>query len=192
MTWTPLKTLLFLVVLRGVSLYGQQAVTPQPTQAQVQPCVPTSTTPNPSGPKVTIKVPSKWRQTLDKQIRKMEVQSGVPISEVTADVAQAATSKPAPCIPQTVAAKAVPVAQAPVKLPPDITTTTTLHCNPIDPSSKDASGHPTTLTLPDPHALGTPKPSEMEVDAVVPDLKATTGCWKVRVNPATGRSFATQ
>jgi hypothetical protein len=57
------------------------------------------------------------------------------------------------------------------------------------PSTSGASGHTSTLVLPDPHDFAIPKANEFEVDNVVPDLAAKTGCWAVKIDPKTGKSF---
>ena len=77
-----------------------------------------------------------------------------------------------------------------MKLPPDFTAT--LHCNPMTPSPKDSAGHPTTLTLPDPHDYAVPKSNDFEADSVVPDLAAKTACYLVKVDPKTNKVFVAQ
>jgi hypothetical protein len=172
--------------------YSQQSPNPQPPQAQVQsaPCV-TTPTPNPSGNNATVKVPSKWKQYLDRQRQQIEAKTGIPVPDVATGIEQVANSKPAPCPPQASPPKIPQAAPAPaLKLPPD--TTVTLHCSPLTPSSKDANGHPTTLTLPDPHDFAVPKANEFEFDSVVPDLAAKTPCYLVKVDPKSNRSFVSQ
>jgi hypothetical protein len=136
-------------------------------------------------------VPDKWKQYLNKQRQQIQNTTGVPMPDVAADIEQAANSKPAPCAPKAASPKTPPPLQAPtLKLPPDMTVT--LHCNPMTPSPKDASGHPTTLTLPDPHDFAVARTNEFEVESVVPDLAAKTPCYAVKVDPKTSKSFVAQ
>jgi len=184
-------SLLTFAALLTVTGHAQQPPQPQTPQGQVQsePCVTTSGTPNPSGKTATIKVPGgKWREILDRKLHKIEDQTGVSMSDVATDIAQAATAKPAPCPPQAAAQKVAQAIVAPVlKLPVDVTAV--LHCNPMSPS---ASGRPTTLTLPDPHEFAPPKPTDFLVDSVIPDLAAKTPCYLVKVDPKTNKSFLAQ
>jgi len=181
-----INTLSIAPLLIACALQAQQSPNPQP--AQPLPCVTTSTALNPSGNNPTIKVPNKLRQVLNKKLQKVEDQTGIPISEVGTEIAQASASKPTPCPPLAVPPKTSQTVVAPVlKLPPDITAT--LHCNPMTPS---ANSRPTTLTLPDPHEFATPKPTDFLVDNVVPDLAAHAPCFQVKVDPKTGRSFLSQ
>jgi hypothetical protein len=166
---------------------------PQPPQAQAQPapCVNTPSNPNPSGNNPAIKVPGKWQQIINKQRQKLEATTGIAVPDPSTSIDQAANSKPAPCPSQAGSSKtALPTPAPALKLPPDITAT--LHCNPMTPSSKDASGRPTTLTLPDPHDFALPKATDFEVDNVVPDLAAKTPCYLVKVDPRTSKSFVAQ
>jgi hypothetical protein len=183
---TTSPVLLFAALL---VLQHAQAQQPSPQPAQPQPCATTSTTPSGNNP--AIKVPNKWQQMINKKLQKIENQTGIPVSDVATDVAQAGNSKqPAPCPTQAVPPKNPPPTPAPaLKPPPDVTTTTTLHCNPMTPST---SGHPTTLTLPDPHEFAVPKPTDWLVDAVVPDLAAHAPCFQVKVDPKSGKSFLSQ
>jgi|SRR5579859_7670291 len=184
-------SLLVLAALFAPLAIGQQP-SPQPTQVQAQPapCVTTPTTPNPSGNGPTIKVPNKWRQMLDQQRQKIEAKTGIPMPDVATDIEQASKSKPAPCVPQTGSSKPVPPTPSPIlKLPPDITTTTTLHCNPSSPLQEDGKRRSTTLTLPDPYNYASPKPTDVLVDSVVPDLAAHVPCYAVRVDIKTLKSF---
>jgi hypothetical protein len=170
---------------------GQQP-SPQPTQGQAQtaPCVTTPTSPNPSGSNTHVKIPNALQRALNKQLQKVQGTTGVDVGGVVQDLQQDTKSKPAPCPTQAVPPKnPLPTPAPALKPPPDITTTTTLHCNPMTPST---SGHPTTLTLPDPHEFAVPKPTDWLVDAVVPDLAAHAPCFQVKVDPKTGRSFLSQ
>jgi hypothetical protein len=181
---TKTFSLLF-VALAVVNTLTAQSVNPQPAQAQAQPapCVTTPTVPNPSGNKASFKVPSKWRQQIQKS-------TGITVPDST-DIPQTATPKQAPCVPQAGSPKSpAPIQQAALKLPPDFTAT--LHCNPMTPSPKDSAGHPTTLTLPDPHDYAVPKPSDFEADSVVPDLAAHVACYLVKVDPKTSKVFVAQ
>jgi hypothetical protein len=183
---THTSLLILAALMASISLDAQQSPNPQPPPAQVQPapCVTTSTTPAPSGNHATFKVPSKWRQQIQKT-------TGITVPDGSTDTPQTATAKPAPCVPQTASPKTpAPFQQQALKLPPDFTAT--LHCNPMTPSPKDSAGHPTTLTLPDPHDYAVPKPSDFEADSVVPDLAAKTACYLVKVDPKTNKVFIAQ
>jgi hypothetical protein len=181
------------VSLLTTTALTQQNANPQPSaQAQSVPCSTTSTAPSPSGNNAAYKIPGKWKQLLDKQRQKVETATGISVPDPSTDIEQALNSKPAtPCPAQATPPKNLPTALLTVaKLPPDVSTT--LHCSPITPSTSGATGHPTTLTLPDPHDFATPKPTDFEVDTVVPDLAAKTGCWSVKIDPKTGKSFVAQ
>lgn len=183
------NSLLILAALIAPLAIGQQP-SPQPTQAQGQPvpCVTTPTNPNPSGYNPAVKVPSKWQQVLDKQRQQLAAKTGIAIPDPSTAIAQPATPKSNSCPPQAASPKPPPPTQAPIlRLPPD--TTLTLRCNPLTPSPKDGSAHPTTLTLPDPHDFAVPKANDTEFDAVVPDLSAKTQCYRIKIDPATGKSF---
>jgi hypothetical protein len=183
---TKTIALFFAALVAVTSAAAQQNVNPQPTQvlAQPAPCVTTSTTTNNLGNKTTFRVPSKWRQQIQKT-------TGITVPDGSTDAQQNATPKPAPCVPQAGSPKTLaPVPQAALKLPPDFTAT--LHCNPMTPSPRDSAGHPTTLTLPDPHDYAVPKPSDFEADSVVPDLAAKTACYLVKVDPKTNKVFIAQ
>jgi hypothetical protein len=184
------RTLILLAAVVFPFTAHPQSPSPQPTQAQPIPCVTTST-PNPSGNNIHVKVPNKWQQALSKRLGKIEEQTGIDVAGVATDMQQVAKAKPAPCLPQGAPSKNPPPALPPaLKLPPD--TTVTLHCNPMTPSAKDVNGHPTTLTLPDPHDYAPPKPTDFEFDSVVPDLAAKTPCYLVKVDPKSNKSFVTQ
>lgn len=185
-------SLMIIVLLIPFSASAQQGPNPQPSvQAQPGPC-PSTSTPNPQDNNAGVKVPGKWRQLLNKQIQKTEAKTGISLPDPSAEVEQAVNSKPvAPCPPPAASPKNPPPPQAPVlKLPPD--TTITLHCNPMAPSTSGASGHPSTLVLPDPHDFAIPKANEFEVDNVVPDLAAKTPCYLVKVDPKSSKSFVSQ
>lgn len=189
---TKAAILQIIIATAAIPAVYSQSPNPQPSaQAQSAPCTNSSTNPNPQDNNVAVKVPGKWRQLLNKQLQKTEAKTGISLPDPSADVQQAVNSKPAPCPPQTASPKSPPPTPAPImKLPPD--TTVTLHCNPMPPSANGASNRPTTLVLPDPHDFATPKANEFEVDNVVPDLSAKTGCWSVKVDPKTGKSFVAQ
>jgi hypothetical protein len=177
------SVLLLIFVALGVAeaLEGQQAATPQPTQAQEQPapCVTTPTNPKSSGNNPTFKIPSGWRQ-------KIAAKTGITLPDVPTGAAQSANPKPVPCPPPVTAPKTPQ--PFPAKLPPDMTLT--LHCTPLPP--KDANGHQSTLILPNPNDFASPKPSDILADSVQPDLSAKTGCWQVKVDPVTKKSFIAQ
>jgi hypothetical protein len=181
-------TLTFASVMFAYAASAQQSPNPQPqTQDQAIPCVP-STTPNPQGTNSHIKVPNALQRAINKQLGKIQDSTGVDVGGIAVDVAQNAKSRAVPCPSQSVAIKnSQPVLPAVLKLPPDITTQ--LHCSPLTPS---ANGHSTTLTLPDPHDFGAPKPTDFLVDSVVPDLAAKTPCYLVKVDPKSGKSFLSQ
>ena len=177
-------SLLILTALTASLAIGQQP-SPQPTQAR--PCV-TTTTPDTSGNNTTIKLPSKWRQAINKQLQAVQSKIPVPLPDPSTTIEQAANAKPAPCLLQAATAKSTQLAQAPSpKLPADATVQ--LHCTPVSP--KDANGH-STLILPNPNDFSTPKPGDYLVDSVIPDLSAKTGCWQVKVDPVTKKSFIAQ
>jgi hypothetical protein len=177
--------LTFASVLIGYAASAQQSPNPQPqTQDQTIPCVP-STAPNPPGSNSHIKVPNALQRALNKQLGKIQDSTGVDVGGIAGDVAQAANSRPVPCPTQISVVKNPQPVQSPVlKLPQDVTTV--LHCSPLTPA---VNGHPTTLTLPDPHDFAVPKPTDFLVDSVVPDLAAKTPCYLVKVDPKTTKSF---
>jgi hypothetical protein len=181
-------TLTFASLLIAYAASAQQSPNPQPqTQAQPTPCAPT-TNPNPSGNNPHIKPPNAIQRALNKELGRIQDKTGVDVGGVAVEVAQDAKSRPAPCPTQANVVKNPQPAQLAVpKLPPDITTQ--LHCSPLTPS---ANGHPTTLTLPDAHDFGAPKPTDFLVDSVVPDLAAKTPCYLVKVDPKTNKSFVAQ
>ena len=179
-----LASSLFLVALFASVAPAQLASTAQPAQAQAQtaPCVTVpSNAHKQQGGTVALKPPTKWQQYLDAQRKAFAIKYGVVLPDTPTQVPLA----PQPALPPCPPPVAVAAPPAP-KLPTD--TTVTLHCNPTTPSSKDA-GHPTTLTLPDPHDFAIPKPSDFEADTVVPDLAAKTPCYLVKVDPATQKPF---
>ena len=182
--------LLVATVLSSLTGYSQQQPSPQPTQAQAQtaPCVTTPTSPNPSGSNTHVKIPNALQRALNKQLGKIQESTGVDVGGIAVEVTQDAKPRSIPCPTKTgVVNNPQPVLPAVLKLPPDITTQ--LHCSPLTPS---ANGHPTTLTLPDPHDFGAPKPTDFLVDSVVPDLAAKTPCYLVKVDPKTNKSFVAQ
>jgi hypothetical protein len=178
----PTMSLLILAALNASLAIGQQAATAQPTQAQSGDCPTIPNNPNPSNNTAAVKVPSKLQQFLNKQRQQIEAKTGIPMPDVPANLPQSANSKPVPCAPQVASPKS-PQPLAP-KLGPDMTIT--LHCTPMSP--KDANGH-ATLILPNPNDFASPKPSNYLVDSVLPDLSAKTGCWQVKVDPVTKKSF---
>jgi len=182
------STLLSVVLLLTPFAGAQQSPNPQPqTLDQAIPCVP-STTPNPSASNSHIKAPNALQRALNKQLGKIQDTTGIDVGGIAVEVAQDAKSRAVPCPTKTsVVRNPQPIAPTVLKLPPDITTV--LHCSPLTPS---ANGHPTTLTLPDPHDFGPPKPTDFLVDSVVPDLAAKTPCYLVKVDPKTGKSFIAQ
>ena len=190
-----MKTTIWFLAVAALhtSLFALQQPSPQPMQTQEQavPCVITPTSPNPSGPNTAVKVPNKLQQILNKQRQAIAAKTGITLPDVPNNIALPANSKPIPCPPQAGSPKnSQPTPSPMLKLPAD--TTVTLHCNPMSPSPKDSAGHQATLILPNPADFATPKPGDFLVDSVVPDLAAKTGCWQVKVDPLTKKSFIAQ
>jgi hypothetical protein len=162
---------------------------PQAAQPQTKPvpCSTISAAPNPSGNNPAIKVPNKWRNALNNKLHNLESQTGIPISDVTADIAQAANSKAAPCTPQgsPKTAQASPILHLPAGV------VTTWLCNPIV-TSTDPS-HTVTFVTPD--ELMTAEPAQagtFEADGAKANPKATVSCANLRRDPKNNRVFLAQ
>jgi len=173
-------------------LLAQQSPSPQPTQVQTQsaPCATTPTAPKPPQG-IGFKFPSKLQQAINRQRAQIQNQTGisVPPPSLNQTPQRAQTAHPCPA-PTTTSATPAPPKEAELKLPPD--TSLTLRCNPLTPSSKGGSGPQTSLTLPDPHDFGLPKPGQWEADSVAPDLSAKTPCFLIKTDPKTNKSFIAQ
>ena len=186
---TNISLLILAALLAPLASIAQQQPSLQPVQAQAQPvpCVTTATSPNPSGNSPAIKVPNKWQVMINKKLQKIEGQTGIPISDIGTDIAQAANAKPAapPCIPQAASPKtAQPVANS--HLPTGVITLWL--CNPIV-TSTDPS-HTVTFITPDELTVAEPaQPGAFEADGAKADPKATVSCANLRRDPKTNKVF---
>jgi hypothetical protein len=187
-------SLIFVALLNSVVLAAQDATPPQPspqttqTQAQPAPCVTTPNTPNPSGNNPAIKVPNKWQQMISKKLQKIEGQTGIPVSDVATDLAEAAKAKPTPCPPQAGSPKTTqPVAIS--HLPAGVVTQWL--CNPIVVSTDPS--HTVTFVTPD--ALTTAEPAQtgaFEADGAKADPRAAVSCASLRRDPKNNKVFLAQ
>lgn len=183
-TTSPLLLFTALLVLQHAQ--GQQP-SPQPTQGLDQPCVTTST-PNPSDKTSHFKLPNKLQQALNKQLGKIQAETGVDAGGTAADMQQAAKSKPAPCIPQAGSPKTtqpVPTLHLPTGV------VSIWLCNPIvtstDPSHTVSFVTPDALTNAEPAQAGA-----FEADGAKADPKATVSCASLRRDPKNNRVFLAQ
>jgi hypothetical protein len=171
---------LFVYALLAVAIPAQQTQMPQTPQAQPEPCVTTSTAPNPSANNPTFKIPSGWRQ-------KFAAKTGITLPDGPISSPQPGTSKPVPCPPQP----ATPKTTQPVSFHLPTGVITTWLCNPIvtstDPSHTVTFVTPDELTSAEPAQAGA-----FEADGAKADPKATISCANLRRDPKTNRVFLAQ